>query len=97
MIFAEWQVGQVFWSMVWLSLFFLWIWVVITVFADIIRSPDLSNLAKAVWTVFVVFFPVVGVVAYLIVRGGGSPSTPVGVGPRGDAEYQAMRQRVIVS
>jgi hypothetical protein len=96
MILAEWQVGQVVWSMLWFSLFFLWIWVVITVFADIIRSPDLSSLAKALWTVFVIFFPLLGVIAYLIVRGDG-PSSTMNVGPRGSAEYDAMRQRIAVS
>ena len=96
MILAEWQVGQVVWSMLWFSLFFLWIWVVITVFVDIIRSADLSSLAKALWTLFVIFFPLLGVIAYLIVRGDG-PSSTMNVGPRGSAEYDAMRQRIAVS
>ena len=32
---AEWQVGQAFWAMLWFTLFFLWIWLLIAVFADI--------------------------------------------------------------
>jgi hypothetical protein len=70
MIFAEWQVGQFLWSMLWFTLFFLWIWVVIMVFADIFRSPDLGGWAKAAWTLFVIFIPWLGVLAYLIARGG---------------------------
>jgi hypothetical protein len=69
MVFAEWQVGQVLWSMLWFTMFFLWIWVVITVFADIFRSHDMGGMAKALWTLFVIFLPVAGVLAYLIVRG----------------------------
>lgn len=69
MVFAEWQVGQVLWSMLWFTMFFLWVWVVITVFSDIFRSADLGGFAKAIWTVFVIFFPVLGVFAYLIARG----------------------------
>ncbi|HEY3142940.1 MAG TPA: SHOCT domain-containing protein [Acidimicrobiales bacterium] len=69
MVLAEWQVGQVLWSMLWFTLFFLWIWVVIMVFADIFRSPDMGGFAKAIWTLFVIFVPVLGVLAYLIVRG----------------------------
>jgi hypothetical protein len=69
MILAEWQVGQMLWSMLWFTLFFLWIWVVIMVFMDIFRSPDLSGWGKAVWTLFVIFLPWLGVLAYLIARG----------------------------
>ena len=66
---AEFGVGQVLWSMFWFFLFFMWIWLVITVFADIIRSQDLSGAAKAIWTVFIVFLPYLGVFAYIVARG----------------------------
>ena len=69
MLFAEWQVGEVFLAMLWFSLFFLWIWLVITVFVDVFRSRDLSGWAKALWTLFIIFLPFVGVFAYLIARG----------------------------
>jgi hypothetical protein len=69
MVYAEWQVGQVLWSMIWFTLLFMWIWVLITVFADIFRSRDLGGFAKALWTLFVIFLPVLGVLAYMIVRG----------------------------
>jgi hypothetical protein len=69
MLYAEWQVGQVLWSMIWFTLFFLWIWVLVMVFADVFRSRDMGGWAKALWTFFVLFLPVLGVLAYLIVRG----------------------------
>jgi hypothetical protein len=50
-------------------MFFLWIWIVIRVFSDIFASRDLSGWGKALWSLFVVFLPVLGVTAYLIVRG----------------------------
>ena|SRR5437762_2757609 len=61
--------GQVFWSMLWFFMFFIWIWLLITVFADIFRSHDLNGWTKALWTVFVVFLPYLGVFVYLIARG----------------------------
>jgi hypothetical protein len=67
---AEFGTGQVLWSMVWFFLFFIWIWLLITVFADIFRSPDLSGGAKAFWTVFVIVLPYLGVFVYLVSRGG---------------------------
>ncbi|MGZ4755583.1 MAG: SHOCT domain-containing protein [Acidimicrobiia bacterium] len=61
--------GQVFWSLLWFFLFFIWIWILITVFADIFRSHDLSGWAKAIWVLFVIFLPYLGVFVYLIARG----------------------------
>jgi hypothetical protein len=68
-MFAEWQVGQVLWSTVWITLFFLWILLVIRVFADIFRSRDMGGVMKVLWMVFVVAMPYLGVFAYVIVRG----------------------------
>ena len=67
---AEFGTGQVFWSMLWFFLFFIWIWLLIAVFSDIFRSHDLSGWAKAAWTIFVVVAPYLGVFVYLIARGG---------------------------
>src|SRR5262245_12776349 len=70
MIAAEFGTGQVFWSMLWFFLFFIWIWLLIAVFADIFRSDDLSGWGKALWTILVIVVPYLGVLIYLIVRGG---------------------------
>jgi hypothetical protein len=55
--------------MLWFFLFFIWIWLLITVFSDIFRSQDLSGWGKAAWTIFVVVLPYLGVFVYLIARG----------------------------
>ena len=60
---------DLFWATLWFFVFFAWIWLVITIFGDIFRSRDLSGWAKALWTLFVVFLPWLGVLIYLIVRG----------------------------
>ena len=61
--------GQVLWSMLWFFMFFIWIWLLITVFADIFRSHDMGGVAKFLWVVFVIFIPYLGVFVYLIARG----------------------------
>ena len=66
---AAWQVGEVFWSMLWFTLFFIWIWLLISVFADIFRSDDLGGWGKALWSLFVIVLPYLGVFVYLIARG----------------------------
>jgi type VI protein secretion system component VasK len=69
MLGAEFGSGQVLWSLLWFVMFFIWIWILITVFADIFRSTDLSGWAKAIWVIFVIFIPYLGVFVYLIARG----------------------------
>jgi lysylphosphatidylglycerol synthetase-like protein (DUF2156 family) len=61
---------DLFFSMLWFFLFVVWIWLLISVYADIFRSHDLSGVAKAAWVVFVLLLPYLGVLIYLIARGG---------------------------
>jgi hypothetical protein len=71
MVFAaDWQVGQVFFSLLWFALFFVWIWLLIMVFADLFRDHKLSGWWKALWVIFIIVFPFLGVLIYLIARGG---------------------------
>ena len=69
LVAAEFGSGQVFWSMLWFFMFFIWIWLLIIVFSDIFRSPDLSGWGKALWSLFVIVLPYLGVFVYLIARG----------------------------
>ncbi len=61
---------SIFWTILEIFLLVIWFWILITVFVDIFRSPDLSGGAKALWFLFVLFIPLIGVLVYLIVRGG---------------------------
>jgi hypothetical protein len=69
MLLTEFGTGQVFWSMLWFFLWFIWLWMLIVVFGDIFRSTDLSGWGKALWTIFVIVLPYLGVFVYLIARG----------------------------
>jgi hypothetical protein len=60
----------IFWTILEVFLWVIWFWILITVFIDIFRSSDLSGGAKALWFVFVLFIPLIGVLVYLIARGG---------------------------
>jgi hypothetical protein len=51
------------------ALLFLWIWISVGVVFDIFRSKDLSNGAKALWVLFIIVVPYIGVLVYLIARG----------------------------
>ena len=59
---------DLFWTMFMIFLLFAWVWLLIMIFADIFRS-DMSGGAKALWVVFVIILPVLGILIYLIVHG----------------------------
>ena len=82
-MFAEFGTGQVFWSMLWFFMFFLWIWLLVTIFGDIFRSHDLGGWGKAAWSIFVIVTPYLGVFVYLIARGKGM----------GERQLEEMRRR----
>jgi hypothetical protein len=60
---------DVFWAMLWFFLFFLWIWLLISLFSDVFRSDDLSGWGKSGWIFFMVIIPWLGALVYVIVRG----------------------------
>jgi len=61
---------DLFITMLWFFLFVAWLWLLISVYADVFRSDDLGGLGKALWVLFVLVLPYVGVLVYLIARGG---------------------------
>ena len=74
---------NIFWTMFEFFLWVVWIWLLILVFIDIFRSHDLPGWAKALWVLFVVILPFLGVLVYLIARGSKMHER---------AEQQALRQ-----
>ena len=97
MLFAEFGTGQVFWSMLWFFLFFIWIWILIAVFGDIFRSGDLSGWGKAIWSIFVIFLPYLGVFVYLIARGNKMQEHSVQAAQARDAEMRQYVRNVTAS
>jgi ABC-type multidrug transport system fused ATPase/permease subunit len=70
MLAYDYPLLNIFWTMLEFFVFFLWIWLLIVVFMDIFRSQDLGGWAKALWVIFVIILPFLGVLIYLIARGG---------------------------
>jgi hypothetical protein len=58
------------WTMLEFFLFVIWIWILIAIFGDIFRSDDMGGWAKALWVIFVIVLPFLGILVYLIARGG---------------------------
>lgn len=59
----------IFWTMLVFFVWIAWILLLIRVFADIFRSRDMGGVAKALWSIFVILLPFLGVLLYLIVNG----------------------------
>jgi Phospholipase_D-nuclease N-terminal/Short C-terminal domain len=62
---------DVLWTMIIFFLWVIWIWFLIAILSDVFRRHDISGGKKAVWTVFIIFLPLVGALAYVIVNGDG--------------------------
>jgi hypothetical protein len=58
---------NIFWTILIFFAWVAWIWIAITVLIDLFRRRDLSGGAKALWVVFVIVLPFVGVLAYLLI------------------------------
>jgi hypothetical protein len=66
---TNYPVLDVFWTIFEIFAFVVWFWLLFVVLTDVFRSRDLSGLAKAAWTIFVIFLPLIGILSYLIIRG----------------------------
>jgi len=88
---------SVFWTIFEFFLWVIWIWILIMVFIDIFRSHDLSGWAKALWFLFVLFIPLIGVLVYLIVRGGSMHERAVAQARHQDADFRQYVQQAAAS
>jgi hypothetical protein len=84
----------VFWTMLWFVLFFVWLWLLITVFIDVFRSHDLGGFAKALWVIFLIVLPFLGVLMYLIVRGRHMQERALQGAAKQEAEFRGYVQDV---
>ena|SRR5579862_5309316 len=69
MLLATYTFGDSLLTILWFAFLFLWIWIAVGVVFDIFRSHDLSNWGKALWMLFIIVLPFLGVLGYLLVRG----------------------------
>ena len=66
LVAADYPFLDILWTMFIFFLFVIWIWILITVFADIFRRKDVGGGMKALWIIFVILLPYLGVLIYLI-------------------------------
>ncbi len=79
---------NLFLTMLWFFLWILWIFLLIRVISDIFRSDDMGGWGKAGWTIVVIVLPYLGVLLYLILRGGGMHKREVTTAQANEAAVQ---------
>ena len=70
MLAYTYPLADLFGTMLGVFVFFIWFWLLIVIFGDIFRSRDMGGGAKALWVIFVIVLPFLGILVYLIARGG---------------------------
>ncbi len=69
MLAYTYPLADLLWTMLEIFLFVVWLWLLFIVFADIFRSHDMNGWVKALWVIFVIVLPFLGILVYLIARG----------------------------
>ena len=80
---------NLFWTMLWLFIWILWIFLLVRIILDIFRSDDLGGWSKALWVIFIIILPFIGVLVYLIARGSGMHRRDVRDARAADQEMQS--------
>jgi hypothetical protein len=83
---------DVFISIFWFMLLFAWISLLFRIMADVFRDDTLSGAGKAGWTILIIFFPWLGVLIYLIARGGSMNERAMQDAQAADARMRAYVQ-----
>jgi hypothetical protein len=86
---ADFALGEVLWAMFVLFVWIIWFWLLISVFGDLFRDRETSGGKKALWAIFVIVAPYVGVFIYLLVRGGGMAERSVAQQQAAQAQFDS--------
>lgn len=63
--------GEIFLWVFWIFLFVAYLMILWTIFSDLFSDSETSGWVKAIWVVFLIFFPLLASLIYLIARGRG--------------------------
>jgi hypothetical protein len=87
MLAYQYPLLDLFWTLFMVFAFVVWIWVLIAIFTDLFRSHDIGGFAKAMWVLFIIVLPLVGILVYLIVRGRGMHERAVAQARQQEKEF----------
>ena len=88
---ADFSVGEFLLWLLWIFLFVVWFWLLITIFSDIFRRHDIHGFAKTMWVIFVIILPFLGIFIYLITQSRGMAERNIA---QAQAQQEQLRQIV---
>ena len=89
---SDYPLLSVFWTMLLFFGFFLFLWIFIVVVMDVFRSRDMGGWGKAGWVIFLIILPVIGIIVYLIARGGSMHERQVAQMRQQEQEFRSYVQ-----
>ena len=92
MLAYDYPILGLFWTMLMFFLWFAWLMLLFRVFADIFRSQDMGGFAKAIWSIFVIIVPFLGVLVYVIARGQSMTERDLASARQNEAEFRSYVQ-----
>jgi hypothetical protein len=93
----EYPLLSVFMTMLWFFLFVIWFMILFRVIVDVFRSHDMGGFAKALWLIFVVITPFLGVLVYVLARGDNMTQHAMEDAKAKDAAFQSYVQQTTSS
>ena len=93
MLAYDYPILGLFWTMLMFFLWFAWLMLLFKVFADIFRSSDMGGFAKALWSIFVIIVPFLGVLVYLIARGHSMTQRDLAQAEQSEAAFRSYVQQ----
>jgi len=94
MLGSSYPLLNAFWTILYVFVFIVWLMVLFRVIWDIFRSHDLSGLSKAGWLFFILILPLLGVLVYLIARGGSMHERDARIAQAQDHAFRSWAREV---
>jgi hypothetical protein len=94
MLAADYPFMNILWTMIIFFCWVAWIWVLIIIISDLFRRHDTSGWVKALWIVFLIVLPFLGVLIYLIANGSGMAERNAAQHRQAEAQFKDYVQSV---
>jgi hypothetical protein len=91
---ADYPFLDVFWTMIIFFCWVIWIWMMIIILTDVFRRQDIGGWHKALWIVFLIVLPFLGVLIYLIAESKGMAERRTQEAQDAQAQFDSYVQNV---
>ncbi len=89
MLAYDYPLAGALWTMFVLFMWIIWFWLLISVFSDLFRDKETSGAKKALWAIFVIVLPYLGVFVYLLARGSGMAERSIAQQQAAQAQFDS--------